>query len=296
MNLAQYMLPAHAAVFLTTIPYAVAIIIAALTSKRALRKSTSGDGKERIWHKLKVALAVLTSLYVAAVLAFTLPNFTSATLMHVLMVLTIGISAPMLIYMPLVFIDEEKATKNTETYVPNILAITAVIMLGVSFTVGFFASQDSSGYANGTPVAEKVNGETVEYRRALERVSDGKYLTINAIKEDNGIPRAPRIETITYYTWLERDTDNTIKTVTVNVGDNGGVTIADDLPAGEAPYVTYTPMYYTNSAHADGANLCVGGRDKGCDLNATYAYDKATVHIPTGTTSDLVVTNREAKE
>lgn len=296
MNLAQYMLPAHAAVFLTTIPYTAGIVIATLTTKRALRKNATVDDKDRIWHKLKVTLAVLTSLWFAAVLAFTLPNFTSATLMNVLMVLTIGISAPMLIYMPFIFIDEEKATKNTETYVPNILAITAVIMLGTSFTVGFFASQDSSGYTNGTPVAEKVNGETVEYRRALERVSDGKYLTINAIKEDNGIPRAPRIETITYYTWLERDADNTIKTVTVNVGDNGGVTIADDLPAGEAPYVTYTPMYYANSTHADGANLCVGGRDKGCDLNATYAYDKATVHIPTGTTSDLVVTNREAKE
>lgn len=296
MNLAQYMLPAHAAVFLTTIPYTAGIVIATLTTKRALRKNATVDDKDRIWHKLKVTLAVLTSLWFAAVLAFTLPNFTSATLMNVLMVLTIGISAPMLIYMPFIFIDEEKATKNTETYVPNILAITAVIMLGTSFTVGFFASQDSSGYTNGTPVAEKVNGETVEYRRALERVSDGKYLTINAIKEDNGIPRAPRIETITYYTWLERDTDNTIKTVTVNVGDKGGVTIADDLPAGEAPYVTYTPMYYTNSTHVDGANLCVGGRDKGCDLNATYAYDKATVHIPTGTTSDLVVTNREAKE
>lgn len=296
MNLAQYMLPAHAAVFLTTIPYTAGIVIATLTTKRALRKNATVDDKDRIWHKLKVTLAVLTSLWFAAVLAFTLPNFTSATLMNVLVVLTIGFSAPMLIYMPFIFIDEEKATKNTETYVPNILAITAVIMLGTSFTVGFFASQDSSGYTNGTPVAEKVNGETVEYRRALERVSDGKYLTINAIKEDNGIPRAPRIETITYYTWLERDTDNTIKTVTVNVGDKGGVTIADDLPAGEAPYVTYTPMYYTNSTHADGANLCVGGRDKGCDLNATYAYDKATVHIPTGTTSDLVVTNREAKE
>ena len=263
MNLAQYMLPAHAAVFLTTIPYTAGIVIATLTTKRALRKNATVDDKDRIWHKLKVTLAVLTSLWFAAVLAFTLPNFTSATLMNVLMVLTIGISAPMLIYMPFIFIDEEKATKNTETYVPNILAITAVIMLGTSFTVGFFASQDSSGYTNGTPVAEKVNGETVEYRRALERVSDGKYLTINAIKEDNGIPRAPRIETITYYTWLERDTDNTIKTVTVNVGDKGGVTIADDLPAGEAPYVTYTPMYYTNSTHADGANLCVGGRDKG---------------------------------
>lgn len=295
MNLAQYMLPAHAAAFLTAIPYTAGIIITSFVAKRALRKSTSGDGKERIWHKFQIALAVLTSLYVAAVLAFTLPDAKSA-IMHMLMVLTIGMSAPLFIFMALTFIDEDKVNKNTETYVPNILAITAVIMLGTSFTVGFFSSQQDTYGNNSTPVAEKVNGETVEYRRALERVSDGKYLTINAIKEDNGIPRAPRIETITYYTWLERDTDNTIKTVTVNVGDNGGVTITDDLPAGEAPYVTYTPMYYTNSAHADGANLCVGGRDKGCDLNATYAYNKATVHIPTGTTSDLVVTNREAKE
>ena len=66
--------------------------------------------------------------------------------------------------------------------------------------------------------------------------------------------------------------------------------------AGEAPYVNYTPMYYPSSVDADGSNLCVAGRDKDCDLNATYAYDKATVHIPTGSTSNLVVTNREAEK
>ena len=145
-------------------------------------------------------------------------------------------------------------------------------------------------------MTEKVNGETVEYQRALEPAADGKYLTINAIKQNNGIPRTPRIETITYYTWLERDTDNSIKTVTVNVGGKGGVTIVDDLPAGEAPYVTYTPMYYTIASKKDSENLCVGGRDKDCNLNATYAYDKATVHIPSGSTSNLVVTNREAEK
>lgn len=181
------------------------------------------------------------------------------------------------------------------TYLPNIFMITAVLMLGASFITGAYSSQDSYGH-HGTTVAEKVNGQTVEYRRALEPASDGKYLTINAIKQNNGIPRTPRIETITYYTWLERDTDNSVKTVTVNVGEKGGVTIVDDLPAGEAPYVTYTPMYYTIATKADSENLCVGGRDKDCDLNATYAYDKATVHIPSGSTSNLVVTNREAEK
>ena len=87
-----------------------------------------------------------------------------------------------------------------------------------------------------------------------------------------------------------------IKTVTVNVGEKGGVTIVDDLPADETPYVNYTPMYYPSSVDADGSNLCVAGRDKDCNLNATYAYDKATVHIPSGTTSNLVVTNREAEK
>lgn len=54
-------------------------------------------------------------------------------------------------------------------------------------------------------------------------------------------------------------------------------------------------VIYPSSVDADGSNLCVAGRDKDCDLNATYAYDKATVHIPSGSTSNLVVTNREAK-
>lgn len=294
MSLAHYMLPAHATVFLATIPYVAGIIIASYVGKRALRKSANPDVQEKVWHKLKVALAVLTALYFVAALALTLYDFTGAVLMHVLLVFSLAISLPMLIFMPFVFINEDKANKNINTYMPNIFMITAVLMLGASFITGVYSSQDSYGH-HGTTVAEKVNGETVEYQRALEPASDGKYLTINAIQENNGIPRAPRIETVTYYTWLERDTDNSVKTVTVNVGEKGGVTIVDDLPAGETPYVTYTPMYYTIASKTDNENLCVGGRDKDCNLNATYAYDKATVHIPSGSTSSLVVTNREAK-
>lgn len=295
MNLTHYMLPAHATVFLATVPYVAGIIIASYIAKRAFRKSATVDAQEKVWHKLKVALAVLTALYFVGSLALTLNDFTGAVLMHVLLVLCIGISFPLFMFMPFVFIDEEKANKNMNTYLPNIFMITAVLMLGASFITGAYSSQDSYGH-HGDTVAEKVNGKTIEYRRALEPASDGKYLTINAIKQNNGIPRTPRIETITYYTWLERDTDNSVKTVTVNVGEKGGVTIVDDLPAGETPYVTYTPMYYTIASKTDSENLCVGGRDKDCDLNATYAYDKATVHIPTGSTSNLVVTNREAEK
>lgn len=295
MNLTHYMLPAHATTFLATIPYVLGIIIASYAGKRALRKSANPDVQEKVWHKLKVALAVLTALYFVATLALTLYDFTGAVLMHVLLVFILAISLPLLMFMPFVFINEDKANKNINTYMPNIFMITAVLMLGASFITGAYSSQDSYGH-HGTTVAEKVNGETVEYQRALEPASDGKYLTINAIKQNNGIPRTPRIETVTYYTWLERDTDNSVKTVTVNVGDNGGVTIIDDLPADETPYVTYTPMYYTIASKTDNENLCVGGRDKDCDLNATYAYDKATVHIPSGSTSNLVVTNREAEK
>lgn len=295
MNLTHYMLPAHATVFLATIPYVLGIIIASYVAKRAFRKSANVDAQEKVWHKLKVALAVLTALYFVTSLVLTLKDFTGAVLMHALLVLTLSFSLPLLMFMPFIFINEEKANKNMDTYLPNIFMITAVLMLGASFITGVYSSQDSYGH-HGTTVAEKVNGETVEYQRALEPASDGKYLTINAIKQNNGIPRTPRIETITYYTWLERDTDNSIKTVTVNVGEKGGVTIVDDLPAGEAPYVNYTPMYHPSSVDADGSNLCVAGRDKDCDLNATYAYDKATVHIPTGSTSNLVVTNREAEK
>lgn len=295
MNLTHYMLPAHATVFLATIPYVLGIIIASYVAKRAFRKSANVDAQEKVWHKLKVALAVLTALYFVTSLVLTLNDFTGAVLMHALLVLTLSFSLPLLMFMPFIFINEEKANKNMDTYLPNIFMITAVLMLGASFITGVYSSQDSYGH-HGTTVAEKVNGETVEYQRALEPASDGKYLTINAIKQNNGIPRTPRIETITYYTWLERDTDNSIKTVTVNVGEKGGVTIVDDLPAGEAPYVTYTPMYYTIASKKDSENLCVGGRDKDCDLNATYAYDKATVHIPSGSTSNLVITNREAEK
>lgn len=295
MNLNHYMLPTHATVFLATIPYVLGIIIASYAGKRALRKSTNPDVLEKVWHKLKVTLAILTALYFIAALALTLYDFTGAVLMHVLLVFTLAISLPMLMFMPLIFINEDKANKNINTYMPNIFMITAILILGASFVTGVYSSQDSYGHHD-TTVAEKVNGETVEYQRALEPASDGKYLTINAIKQNNGIPRTPRIETITYYTWLERDTDNSIKTVTVNVGEKGGVTFVDDLSADETPYVTYTPMYYTIASKTDSENLCVGGRDKDCDLNATYAYDKATVHIPSGSTSNLVVTNREAEK
>lgn len=295
MNLTHYMLPAHATVFLATIPYVLGIIITSYAGKRALRKSANVDAQEKVWHKLKVTLAVLTALYFVAALALTLYDFTGAVLMHVLLVFTLAISLPLFMFMPFIFINEEKANKNINTYVPNIFMITAVLILGASFVTGVYSSQDSYGH-HGNTVAEKVNGQTVEYQRALEPAADGKYLTINAIKQNNGIPRMPRVETITYYTWLERDTDNSIKTVTVNVGEKGGVTIVDDLSADETPYVTYTPMYYTIASKTDSENLCVGGRDKDCDLNATYAYDKATVHIPSGSTSNLVVTNREAEK
>lgn len=114
MNLTHYMLPAHATVFLATIPYGVGIIIASYVAKRAFRKSASVDAQEKVWHKLKVALAVLTALYFVGSLALTLNDFTGAVLMHVLLVLCIGISFPLFMFMPFVFINEEKANKKHE--------------------------------------------------------------------------------------------------------------------------------------------------------------------------------------
>lgn len=294
MNLTHYMLPAHATVFLATIPYVLGIIVASYVAKRAFRKSTTTDDKDSVWRKLKTALVTLTVLYVVAVVCFTIPNFSGSSVMLMAVAICTGLVAGSSISAGLEMRDSEKFRKNSNIYMMNVFMVSAVLMLVTTFVIAVCSSRESTGQTN-TPVSEKVNGQAVEYRRALEPASDGKYLTINAIKQNNGIPRTPRIETITYYTWLERDTDNSIKTVTVNVGEKGGVTIVDDLPADEAPYVNYTPMYYPSSVDADGSNLCVAGRDKDCDLNATYAYDKATVHIPTGSTSNLVVTNREAK-
>lgn len=233
MNLTHYMLPAHATTFLATIPYVIGIIIASYVAKRAFRKSTTVDDKDNIWRKLKVALVTLTALYVVAVVGFTIPNFTGSSVMLMAVAICTGLAAASSISAGLEMHDSEKFWKNSNTYMMNVFMVTAVLMLIATFVIAVCSSRESTGQTN-TPVPEKVNGQTIEYRRALEPASDGKYLTINTIQQNNGIPRAPRIETITYYTWLERDTDNSIKTVTVNVGDNGG----------ETPYVNYIPMYY----------------------------------------------------
>lgn len=233
MNLTHYMLPSHATVFLATIPYVLGIIIASYVAKRAFRKSTTVDDKDSIWRKLKTALVALTALYVVAVVGFTIPNFTGSSVMLMAVAICTGLAAASSISAGLEMHDSEKFWKNSNTYMMNIFMVTAVLMLIVTFIIAVCSSRESTGQTN-TPVSEKVNGQTVEYRRALEPASDGKYLTINTIQQNNGIPRTPRFETITYYTWLERDTDNSIKTVAVNVGDNGG----------ETPYVNYIPMYY----------------------------------------------------
>ena len=87
--------------------------------------------------------------------------------------------------------DSEKFRKNSNIYMMNVFMVTAVLMLIVTFVVAVCSSRESTGQTN-SPVSEKVNGQTVEYRRALEpALSDGNYLTINAIKQNNGIPRTP---------------------------------------------------------------------------------------------------------
>ena len=171
-------------------------------------------------------------------------------------------------------ISQYKATYFDTLLLTAICTIFATIFSVVGSTV----------YESKTVVTEVVDGRVVEYRGEIELTSNGVAVTIAPVtseyEEYDYVSKnhQRREATSTVATWLERDSSGSIKTVSIDTGGRGGLNIADDLPAGEAPYVTYTPQYSLDSYSKPGDALCVMNRDTGCLLNARHVYDSVTIH------------------
>lgn len=159
-----------------------------------------------------------------------------------------------------------------------------------------FAVVGSTVYESKTVVTEVIDGRVVEYRGEIELTSNGVAVTIapatSEYEEYDYISKNHQRKEVTrnLATWVERNTDGSMKTVSIDTGVRGGLNIVDDLPAGEAPYVTYTPQYSLDSYSKPGDTLCVMKRDTGCPLNARHIYDSVTIHIPAGSTDRMVST------
>lgn len=172
------------------------------------------------------------------------------------------------------------------------LLLTAIC----TFFATIFAVGGSAVYESKTVVPEVINGKVVEYRGEIELTSNGVAVTIAPVtseyEEYDYVSKnhQRREATSTVATWLERDSSGSVKTVSIDTGARGGLNIVDDLPAGETPYVTYTPQYSLDSYSKPGDALCVMKRDTGCPLNARHIYDSVTVHIPAGSTDRMVST------
>lgn len=183
-------------------------------------------------------------------------------------------------------ISQYKATYFDTLLLTAICTIFATIFSVVGSTV----------YESKTVVTEVVDGRVVEYRGEIELTSNGVAVTIAPVtseyEEYDYVSKnhQRREATSTVATWLERDSSGSIKTVSIDTGGRGGLNIVDDLPAGEAPYVTYTPQYSLDSYSKPGDALCVMNRDIGCLLNARHVYDSVTIHIPAGSTDRMVST------
>lgn len=183
-------------------------------------------------------------------------------------------------------ISQYKATYRDTLLLTAICAIFATIFAVVGSTV----------YESKTVVTEVIDGRVVEYRGEIELTSNGVAVTIapttSEYEEYDYVSKnhQRREATSTVATWLERDSSGSIKTVSIDTGGRGGLNIVDDLPASEAPYVTYTPQYSLDSYSKPGDALCVMNRDTGCLLNARHVYDSVTIHIPAGSTDRMVST------
>lgn len=183
-------------------------------------------------------------------------------------------------------ISQYKATYRDTLLLTAICAIFATIFAVVGSTV----------YESKTVVTEVIDGRVVEYRGEIELTSNGVAVTIapatSEYEEYDYVSKnhQRREATNTVATWLERDSSGSVKTVSIDTGGRGGLNITDDLPAGEAPYVTYTPQYSLDSYSKPGDALCVMKRDTGCPLNARHIYDSVTIHIPAGSTDRMVST------
>lgn len=300
--LQKYMMGSSAALLTCFLAAALLIIIIASVRRyldaRAVRKGLGLSGGASSWFTYAYGVVALLHLIVALTLAgdnqdmFVTVFWTGLAIPLMLLVLyhiIQGIgnnSTPQGNPSESDLISQYKATYFETLLLTAICTIFATIFAVVGSTV----------YESKMVVPEVINGRVVEYRGEIELTSNGVAVTIapatSEYEEYDYVSKnhQRRETTSTVATWLERDSSGSVKTVSIDTGGRGGFNIADDLPAGEEPYVTYTPQYSLDSYSKPGDALCVMKRDNGCPLNARHIYDSVTIHIPAGSTDRMVST------
>lgn len=300
--LQKYMMGSSAA--LLTCFLAAALLIAIIASvrryldARALRKGLALSGGASSWFTYTYGVVALLHLIVALTL-------TGDNQDMFVTVFWTGLAIPMMVlvlYHVIQGIGNDSAPQDAPsesdlmaqckaTYFDTLL-LTAICAIFATI----FAVVGSTVYESKTVVTEVIDGRVVEYRGEIELTSNGVAVTIapatSEYEEYDYISKNHQRKEVTrnLATWVERNTDGSMKTVSIDTGVRGGLNIVDDLPAGEAPYVTYTPQYSLDSYSKPGDTLCVMKRDTGCPLNARHIYDSVTIHIPAGSTDRMVST------
>lgn len=300
--LQKYMMGSSAALLTCFLTAALLIVIIASIRRyldaRAVRKGLASPSGASSWFTYAYGVVALLHLIVALTLAgdnqgmFVTVFWTGLAIPSAVLVLYHVIqgigndSAPQDAPSESDLISQYKATYFDTLLLTAICTIFATIFAVVGSTV----------YESKTVVTEVIDGRVVEYRGEIELTSNGVAVTIAPVtseyEEYDYVSKnhQRREATSTVATWLERDSSGSIKTVSIDTGGRGGLNIVDDLPAGEAPYVTYTPQYSLDSYSKPGDALCVMNRDTGCLLNARHVYDSVTIHIPAGSTDRMVST------
>lgn len=300
--LQKYMMGSSAALLTCFLTAALIIIIIASARRyldaRAVGKGLSLPDGVSSWFTYAYGVVALLHLIVALTLAGDNQD------MFVTVFWT-GLAIPLMLlvlYHVIRGIGNDSAPKDTPsesdlisqykaTYFETLLLTAICAIFATIFAVG-----GSAVYESKTVVPEVINGRVVEHRGEIELTSNGVAVTIapatSEYEEYDYISKnhQRRETTSTVATWLERDSSGSVKTVSIDTGGRGGFNIADDLPAGEEPYVTYTPQYSLDSYSKPGDALCVMKRDTGCLLNARHIYDSVTIHIPAGSTDRMVST------
>lgn len=300
--LQKYMMGSSAALLTCFLTAALIIIIIASARRyldaRAVGKGLSLPDGVSSWFTYAYGVVALLHLIVALTLAGDNQD------MFVTVFWT-GLAIPLMLlvlYHVIRGIGNDSAPKDTPsesdlisqykaTYFETLLLTAICAIFATIFAVG-----GSAVYESKTVVPEVINGRVVEHRGEIELTSNGVAVTIapatSEYEEYDYISKnhQRRETTSTVATWLERDSSGSVKTVSIDTGGRGGFNIADDLPAGEEPYVTYTPQYSLDSYSKPGDTLCVMKRDTGCLPNARHIYDSVTIHIPAGSTDRMVST------
>lgn len=298
--LQKYMMGSSAALLTCFLTAALLIAIIASVRRyldaRAVRKGLALPGGASSWFTYTYGVVALLHLIVALALAGDNQDMFVA-------VAWTGLAIPMMVLI-LYYVIQGIGNDSTPQDAPSesdlmaqckatyfdTLLLTAICAIFATI----FAVVGSTVYESKTVVTEIIDGRVVEYRGEIELTSNGVAVTIapatSEYEEYDYVSKnhQRREATSTVATWLERDSSGSVKTVSIDTGRRGGLNIADDLPAGEAPYVTYTPQYSLDSYSKPGDALCVIKRDTGCPLNARHIYDSITIHIPAGSTGRMV--------